>query len=442
MKLFYDKVKDDLEFHTGIFLALISVFPFLRIRINYAYYEFHSYLQVGFVALSLCLVLIFVSGIRNVAVQGFRDRGLYLILAWFSISLLSSLAGESPALSLKRLIVSFVPGVLIYLAVSACREPVKIIRGFVFGLSMIAAVSVCYAIIGLLCEILVYEPGLNHGSLYLFGLEFSQSLGQRQILLAGHAVQLMRFSGFFPNPNGLGLVCVICFILLRSLREGRPTTLLYLTSLMVIGVILSGSRGALILLIGAVVYNLLYARLGQKWFAAAISLMVFILPVAISNLWIEILGEEHLGAWVFGQEILSLGERGQIMAAALRQVQGSLLIGHGFGIGAEVVFGADVSGLAIHSVILNSMVEVGLVGTAFLVFVFAYFVWLGSSTGRMSPSRGTSAVCLTAVLVGLFISQSFDLSVTRFHYLHLVFFFVLGALASLGRDNREKQIDV
>ncbi|MCC4241949.1 O-antigen ligase family protein [Thalassospira povalilytica] len=442
MKLFCDKVKDDPEFHTGIFLALISVFPFLRIRINYAYYEFHSYLQVGFVALSLCLVLIFVSGIRNVAVQGFRDRGLYLILAWFSISLLSSLAGESPALSLKRLIVSFVPGVLIYLAVSACREPVKMIRGFALGLSMIAAISVCYAIIGLICEILVYETGLRHGTLYLFGLEFSQSLGQRHILLGGHAIQWIRFSGFFPNPNGFGLVCVICIILLLSLRRSYPRAFIWFASFMVLGIILSGSRSALLLLVGAAIYNLLYARFDQKWIATAISSLVFCLPLATSGLWIDMLGEEHLTSWVYGQEILSLGERGQIMAEALRQALDNVLIGHGFGIGAEVVFGADVSGLAIHSVILNSMVEVGLVGTAFLVFVFAYFVWLGSSTGRMPSSRGTSAVCLTAVLVGLFISQSFDLSVTRFHYLHLVFFFVLGALASLGRDNREKQIDV
>jgi hypothetical protein len=421
------------EFFGGYF-AFIALAPFMRIRIDGSNLEFGASTQ--FAIFCFAFIFFFLLGVSRRSIftkKMYFSKGNKIFSILIIVSILSSIFGNELLISAKRLVISFFPAVIVYISVYSMDFPERVFKGFVFGLSFMTSISVCYGVLGMVCDFWNADVGTNanHATLYLLGFEFSQTLGQRGLTIAGESVTLQRFSGFFPNPNGLGIICSICLILLPSVEKQAPFMVKVLMAVMVIGLLLALSRTSLLLLFAAGGYFLSRKLGGFRCLAlSTVALCLFGGAVAV-------LVFQTIPDWNLGQEFLVLGERGSILVRAADTGKLNWFLGSGFGLGAETVFGDEANVMAVHSVFLNAFVETGAVGLISLIVFWGYLIFLADQIGIASKPAVLICPFLAAILVGLFAAQLFDLSITRFHYIHLIFFFLLGLVSAFHRTKLE-----
>jgi hypothetical protein len=427
------------DFWYGVLAATIILLPFMRVRINYQFIELSGTSQfivffVCFAALTLATRLK-LSSLKIVL----RDRATLLLGLWCIYVFASAFWSEYPALTLKRSILSVFPAVMIYLAAALAKQPEEVIKGFIFGLTWVTTICAVYAAIGLVADLWNSYPA-RRGTVYLFGLEFSQALGQRFFLIDGKLVELQRFSGFFPNPNGLGMVAAICMLLLTGIRQDARHACRVLFALMLVGVILSGSRTAALILVSGFLYLFLFRVVNCRLLVAVIVVVALFIPGAIILMQGGLFQLSVLPAWASEQEFFIATIRGPFLLEASQAVMANWVFGGGFGVGAEVSFGANAEQMAVHSVFMNAVIETGVVGLTLFVTMWISFILLGSRQNYGNSRIDKITGCVSVTLVGLFVAQSVDLSVTRFHYIHLIFFFMVGLLFSFQRTELEKRI--
>ncbi|NIY75457.1 hypothetical protein HED22_07365 [Thalassospira sp. HF15] len=427
------------DFWYGVLVGLLILLPFMRIRIDYQFVELSGALQfivfvAGFVGLTLATT-IKISSLKTVLLE----RATVLLGLWCIYACASVFWSEYPLLTLKRSILAIFPAVMLYLAAALVDKPETVVKGFVLGLSGITTICVVYAVIGLFADLWNTYPA-RRGTIYLFGLEFSQTLGQRLFLIDGELVKLQRFSGFFPNPNGLGMVAAICMLLLAGIRQDAPKACRVLFALMLVGVILSGSRSAVLILVSGFLYLFLSRVANYRFLVAVMVIAALLIPSVIVMMKGDLLQLSILPAWVFEQESLIASIRGPFLLEASQAALGNWAFGGGFGVGAEVSFGASAGQMAVHSVFMNAVIETGVVGLTLLVAMWISFILVGSRQLNGNSRIDKVMGCISVTLVALFVAQSVDLSVTRFHYIHLIFFFMVGLLFSFQRTELEKRI--
>ncbi len=437
---FLKKRRNVPEFWFGVLVAALILLPFMRIRIDYQFVELSGASQfivfvIGFVALALAM-RVNLSCLKTLIWQ----KTTILLGLWCTYAFSSMFWGEYPVLTLKRSILTIFPAILVYVAVALVHEPEKVGRGFVIGLCGVTAVCVVYALVGLIADLVNGSADIRRGTLYLFGLEFSQTLGQRLLFINGHLVKLQRFSGFFPNPNGLGMVAAICMLLLVGIRQDAPNGYRVLLAMMLVGVILSGSRSALLILVSGFLYLFLSRLVGNRFLVSAMVIGALVLPGTIVLMKAGLLQLSFLPAWVFEQEALIATIRGPYLLEASQAALAHWVVGGGFGTGAEVSFGSNAGEMAVHSVFLNAVIETGVVGLALLLVMWISFIFVGSQRDYGNSRRHKMMGCLSITLLAILVAQSVDLSITRFHYIHLMFFFLLGLLSSFQRTELEKRI--
>tara|TARA_R110000824_G_scaffold112724_1_gene262039 strand:+ start:5912 stop:7246 length:1335 start_codon:yes stop_codon:yes gene_type:complete len=426
----------------GAFIGVITLLPFMRVRVNYEYIELSGALQfIVFVGLFVGLIA-FANFRFSELFSEFKylslNQSCLLFLLWCAVAVISSFVGQDPILSLKRATLALVPACLVYFTAYSCADPRKILKGFVLGMCLITLVSIFYALAGWIAEITNTDPNVRHGTFFLFGLEFSQSLGQRHILFNNELIELQRFSGFYPNPNGIGIVSAICLIFLTLIKKDMPRTYVFLLVVMVLGLLLSGSRMSLLLVISSCAYFILSPRLRTKIFNVPSAILVFLFLIVLIFVWAEF--SQEISNMFDGsrQEFLSLGERGNGFLKAIEVASQNWFIGSGFGLGAEVVFGKQADVMAIHSVILNAIVETGFLGAILISALWVRPLISEHKVTTAEHSKDLQTLCLNAVVFGLLVAELFDLSVTRFHYIHLVLFFLLGLSSAFQRRGRKR----
>lgn len=427
------------DFWYGVLAATLILLPFMRVRIDYQFIELSGTWQfivffVWFAALTLATRLK-LSSLKTVL----RDRATLLLGLWCIYVFASAFWSEYPVLTLKRSILSVFPAVMVYLAAALANQPEKVIKGFIFGLTWVTTICVVYAVIGLVADLWNSYPA-RRGTVYLFGLEFSQALGQRFFLIDGQLVELQRFSGFFPNPNGLGMVAAICMLLLIGISQDARHACRVLFALMLAGVILSGSRTAALILVSGFLYLFLSRVVNRKFLVAVVVGWALLIPGAIIVMQMGLFQLSTLPAWVNDQEFFIATIRGPFLLEASQAAMANLVVGGGFGVGAEVSFGANAGQMAVHSVFLNAVIETGLVGLILLLVMWISFIFVGSRQKYGSSQIDKISICISVTLVALLVAQSVDLSITRFHYIHLIFFFMAGLLFSFQRAGLEKRI--
>ncbi|KZB70899.1 MULTISPECIES: O-antigen ligase [Thalassospira] len=428
------------DFWYGVLAATLVLLPFMRIRIDYQYVELSGASQfivfvVGFFGLTLA-ARVKVSSIKTLL----RDRATVLLGLWCIYSFASVFWGEYPLLSLKRAILAIFPAVMVYLAAALVLQPEKVAKGFVIGLAVVTAVCVVYALVGLIADLWNTPSGGRHATVYLFGMEFSQALGQRLFHINGELIQLQRFSGFFPNPNGLGLVAATCVLLLLGIRQYAQPRSGVLLAIMFAGVILSGSRSAVLFLTSGFLYSFLCRAVDYRFVAIVMVIGALSIPGMIVLTESGMFQFSPLPVWVFQQEALTATTRGTYLLEASRAALTHWIFGGGFGVGAELSFGDYAEDMAVHSVFLNAIIETGVVGLALLLVMWINFVFAGSRMDHVNVETHKLMVCVSAALMALFVAQSVDLSISRFHYIHLMFFFLLGLVSSFQRVELEKKV--
>jgi hypothetical protein len=203
----------------GAILAILLIAPFLRIRLNAINYELSGPVQFIVVLLGLTLLMFFFVLKKRHHLMISFGNGDRLIVTLFLVSTLTAVIGDDPTLSFKRLFLTFFPAIIVYFSISLNCWPNMVFRGFVFGVSFLTLLSVLYAMSGLLADSWNLGSGVDRATIHMFGTGFSQSLGQRSVVINGRLVELLRFSGFFPNPNGFGLVAATCLILVLAIEK-------------------------------------------------------------------------------------------------------------------------------------------------------------------------------------------------------------------------------
>ncbi|BDW97437.1 hypothetical protein MACH10_31220 [Thalassospira tepidiphila] len=210
--------------------------------------------------------------------------------------------------------------------------------------------------------------------------------------------------------------------------------------MMIVGVILSGSRTALIILLTGCLYLFLSRKINYRFVVAVAVLGALAFPVMIVLLKGGVLQLSFLPNWVLEQEALIATIRGPYLVDASHAALTHWLFGAGFGIGAEVAFGQKANEMAVHSVFLNAIIETGVLGLILLSAVWIMSIVVAGDNDHRRSQRDSVMGYLSAVLLSLFVAQSVDLSVTRFHYVHLMFFFILGLVASFKRTELEMRV--
>lgn len=415
----------------GMLLSLLILVPFSRLRVDGTIMELPGDIQF----------LVVFSGLLgltgwHILRHGFvipGHNGLGMMLTWILLVAVSTGLSDMPFLALKRGIITAGPALLVYLLVyDPKQDHMALISGMIQGLGIVIAISALWALIGL--------AGFWHSPYWarlsgweILGTTFSQSTGQRIFTLFGSDWLWMRLAGFFPNPNGLGIISVMVLTLAGFVEAPWRK---WLIMAMVAGILVTLSRTALMLAAVSGLWLWLYpwARL-RNLFAGAVVIGVLSLPFLVSGPVTALLESLLQMAGLSGQEALQLRERGESLFIAWNALPDYWLTGAGFGLGTEVLFDGAAD-FALHSVFFNAWIETGIMGMLALVALWVYPVWQAREAmvptflERMQEPR----IVLSAILLGLFAAQAFDLSVTRFHYVHLLFFVFLGLLTAFNRQ--------
>lgn len=235
-------------------------------------------------------------------------------------------------------------------------------------------------------------------------------------------------------------MAAISMLLLLGSRQEAKTATQILFVMMLAGVILSGSRTALIILLIGFLYLFLSRKVNYRIVVTFAVLGALALPVMIVLLKSGAFQLSFLPNWVLKQESLIATIRGPYLVEASHAALTHWLFGAGFGVGSEVAFGDKASDMAVHSVFLNAVIETGVIGLILLLAVWVMSIVVAGGNGHPQSPKSSVMGYLPAVLVSLLVAQSVDLSVTRFHYVHLMFFFILGLVASFKRAELEMRV--
>ena len=185
-----------------------------------------------------------------------------------------------------------------------------------------------------------------------------------------------RFEGIFGNPNGVGTVsAVILPLTLWQFLETRKKSALFLFFLVLAGLLLSGTRGALNATVFALGY-FIYVR-SRKYrplvFFTSISFVLIFIWIT------ETLVKKFFIVYIRAESIPVLGGRLEIWPIALDLIMDKPIFGYGFGvedklIGLKKIILYKHSGAYVHNCYLGMMLQLGIVG--FIIFFGPLFILL------------------------------------------------------------------
>ena len=222
-------------------------------------------------------------------------------------------------------------------------------------------------------------------------------LGQDWAFLWG-----FRFRGLFVNPNYTAILASLGFsigLFVGTARQRWPAWVVFGESFLLLSLLWSGSRGALAALLCAAAY--FFADPSNRKARRAVTGAICIFTPLILLLHTELLysaakffvhdengGDASSGRLDIWKALVQIWEQHPL-----------------FGIGFHAIQGLpETSGLAAHNIILQFLVETGLMGLACLL-VFSVTIWATRST--RGPRRALSAAFLCVV-----VNEMFESSIT------------------------------
>jgi hypothetical protein len=373
------------------------------------------------------LVLIFVAGIL-LRIRIFRSAAdlapLLIVALWAALTLLWT---DDVLISARRWLLVFIPGIGLALLAAADPRPAQSFMRFKWLLVVITFASYIFSLN-------VYAFGDITGTsefdrfriLDLGGWIVGVSEGGRQYLNLN--LYIHRFSGFTSNPNSFALFAALALISLcatakLSFRSGGwiEITLILMTAIILV---LSASRAAVAMsLVGLVVIFLLRTerrKLARLCVPAilALTFLLYALPVLQTGPGLE-----------GGEEIFDLRQRADVWRLAIQAAADVWFNGLGFGMTQEAVFaplGIQTSG---HSMPLSLLLETGVIGLLLVLIVWFRPIFTLTNSGE---SLSGHSIAVIALLLALFVHQTIDSSVFRYHWAHFVFAYLIGASSRLA----------
>jgi len=391
------------------------------------------YHPIGFATFPVAWVLalqiaVFVSAAlalpREVFAGLVRVHMFLLLACWSALTLVWA---DDPALAARRWLLIFAPSLLLAAMAAGDRAPERTFRTFVW---MLVTVTLVSGFVSMLAAAFG-ETGAGGTTMAYRLVDFGgwqAGVAQGGRTVVGMGIFWPRYSGLLANPNGLGMMAGLSVIALSVIvdrqRTRRNVVVQIALALAVIVLFASLSRSAWLMTAAGVTIVMLLRtqRPRAAWCAvvaaAALPAVLYCLIVAGQVATTKSVGPH-------GVEALELWDRAEVWRNALSVAADAWLLGHGFSLAQETVTPPLGLHTALHSVPLTLIVETGLVGLA-----LALFTWLGPVRALIRRTAESAAgVGIAALLVALFVHQSFDSALFRFHWAQFIFAYLVGAAA-------------
>jgi hypothetical protein len=232
--------------------------------------------------------------------------------------------------------------------------------------------------------------------------------GVANVLLADSATIASRYRGVLVNPNAIGMLAIVFLPLAiaKWVRE-RSVWMTALTALIVVSVVLSGSRNGVMTASVAIVFMMFRVR---AWKAALLiaslgTVIYLSMPETPVNMG---RAATTLSRLVSGETMALAGGRVEAWEAAIPIIRTKIFLGHGFGTEETIFRGMSFMihrGAYVHNSYLGLTYQLGLAGSLLL---FTPLLWLLFRRGvaRRRPSIQTAAY--EAVLFGGLVASFFE----------------------------------
>ncbi|MDA0784770.1 MAG: O-antigen ligase family protein [Proteobacteria bacterium] len=348
---------------------------------------------------------------------------LILVVAWAAITLVWA---DDPSTALRRWLLVFTPGILLCLLAASDPRPRQTFAWFTALVAVITIASgAFFAVIMAFWETTIPENALRYFLVDINGWVLGVAEGGRQYKLG---MYIPRFSGLTSNPNSLGLFAAIGLIALAAIahpkRDAQGVGLILVIGLVAFLLLISGSRAAFAMAATGIFFVGLL-RTNRRRTARLAVLLVCVMTLSL-----------YLMTWLTGTtqdlghvEVFELRDRAHGWQIAIRAIGDVWLSGLGFGLTQEAIYAPLGLQTTAHSLSLSMLVETGVVG--FILVLAAWFTPVFKAT-RQGRNVTATDIAIVALLMGLFVHQTVDSSVFRYHWAHFVFVYLLGASAGLS----------
>jgi hypothetical protein len=352
---------------------------------------------------------------------------LVLIAIWAAVTLLWA---DDPITGLRRWLLVFVPGIL--LCALAARDP-RPQQTFLWFTALVVAITLAStAFTAIVLFFHDFDTGgvtaLARLLINLDGWSIGTALGGRPFQFMDTRIYIPRFSGLTSNPNSMGLFAAIALISLCGIVKPRRN-ILGAATILIVGIVAmlvlaSVSRAAIAMTLTGI-FIVILMRTNRPGATRACAIIVIGLSLAL-----------YLVTWITGgspnpgtNEIIELRERAHVWLIAMQFIGNIWTSGLGFGLTQEAVYGPLGLETAAHSVPLSMLLETGIVGLVLVLACWFHPVFRTTSQGR---NFSATEIAVVALLIALFVHQTVDSSVFRYHWAHFVFVYLLGASAGLA----------
>ena len=352
---------------------------------------------------------------------------LILIAGWAAVTLLWA---DDPITGLRRWLLVFAPGILLCALAARDPRPQQTFLWFTALVVVIALTSTAFTVIVLVFHNLDTGGVTALGRLLidLDGWTIGTAQGGRPYQFMDHRISIPRFSGLTSNPNSMGLFAAIALISLCAIVKPRRN-LLGAAIILTVGVVAmlvfaSVSRAAIAMALTGI-FIVVLLRTDRLGATRACAIIVIGLALAL-----------YATTWITGaspdpgtNEVLELRERAHVWLIAMQFIGDVWTSGVGFGLTQEAVYGPLDLETAAHSVPLSMLLETGVVGMVLVLACWFHPVFRTTSRGRDITA---TEIAVISLLIALFVHQTVDSSVFRYHWAHFVFVYLLGASAGLA----------
>lgn len=258
-------------------------------------------------------------------------------------------------------------------------------------------------------------------------LYFSERIFESTILIGAH-----RASGFTSDPNYFGLVCLMALPLVAVMTGWSVSIKRLLYAIALIGVVISGSRSTLIVVVLYFLFSLMYGRQMSVTVKAFLVVLVAVAALALYRFMPEsILLVFDAGAYGEGAERNSLQDRALAAIAAVKVGLENTVFGYGLGSFRD--HPDNIHSQVSHNTYLELFAESGLLGVLAFTSLF-FYVLIRCRAQKTMPATQSAHVLFLFLLMSLFLVT---------HYSRLMFFATGLASAAIFQSSltRRKHAD-